>query len=79
MDTPYEKLDDATRQEWRDNSTTVAFLGTVACLLTQQEQLALVALAGGGLVDGGAHEGGRIYAYRYVLDIATRKGKAAGE
>lgn len=80
MDTPYENLDEATRAEWRDHPTTVAFLGTVFRLLQQQGDGALNTLAGGGFDgDGGAFDGGRISAYRYVLDIARRPGKASDE
>lgn len=73
--TPYEILDEATRQEWRSNPTTAAFLATVTALLVQQERVAIDTLAGGGFEEGGRFEGGRISALRFVLDIAGRKGK----
>ena len=80
MDTPYENLDEATRQEWRDNPTTAAFLATLQALLDQQARIALDTLANGGFrTSNGAEEGGRIFAFRLALDIAGRKGKAGDE
>lgn len=79
MTTPYEQLDEETRQEWRANPTTVAFLATVQAFYDQVSRGVLSACEGGGFAQGsGAHEGGILYAYRMVIAIAGRKGRGGG-
>lgn len=78
MDTPYEKLDEAIREAWRQNETTVAFLATVQALYDQVLRGVANACESGGYEHrgGGAHEGGQMFAWRFMLNLAARKGKS---
>lgn len=73
MDTPYENLDNDTRQDWLEYPATQAFLATVRTLHDQRrEGIVLNAMNGG--VDESAYrfDGGAMTAYRMILDLAAR-------
>lgn len=80
MDTPYEKLDEGTRQEWREHPTTLAFLATIGDLRDQLAKGICLTVMGGGFGEkGGAFEGGQLQAYDFVIHLAARKGRTSDE
>lgn len=74
MDTPYEKIDNETRQDWLDSATTQAFLATIRELHDQRREGVVLSAMNGGVDESHYRfDGGAITAFRMMLDLATRQ------